>query len=72
MSKFKLLVLNLNILSEQFKQWDWLSKVSKQMNATDFDYALNFRFTCYRYDKIKHNMKNCVDINVLINQEIIH
>ena len=38
----------------------------------DFNYASNFRFTYYRYDKIKHNMRNCADINTLINQEIIY
>ena len=70
--KFELLALNLNILSEQLKQWDWLSKVSRQMNAADSKYASNFRFTCYRCDKIRYNMRNCADINILINQEIIH
>ena len=38
----------------------------------DFDYVSNFRFTCYECDKIEHNMRNCVEINVLINQEIVH
>ena len=42
------------------------------MNVTDFDYASNFKFTCYEYDKIRHNMRNYADINMLINQEIIH
>ena len=28
-SKFKSLALNLNILSEQLKQWDWLYEVSR-------------------------------------------
>ena len=32
----------------------------------------NFRSTCYKYDKIRYNMRNCADINMLINQEIIH
>ena len=27
---------------------------------------------CYEYDKIKYNMRNCAEINALINQEIIH
>ena len=38
----------------------------------DSDYASNFRSTCYEYDKIRHNMRNCAEINALINQEIIH
>ena len=42
------------------------------MNVTDSDYASNFRSTCYRYDKIRYNMRNYADINTLINQEIIH
>ena len=39
---------------------------------TDSDYTLNFRSTCYKYNKIRHNMRNYAEINVLINQEIIH
>ena len=39
---------------------------------TDSDYASNLRSTCYRYDKIEHNMRNYVEINMLINQEIVH
>ena len=46
--------------------------MSRQTNMTDFDYASNFRFTCYKYDKIKHNMRNYVKIDALINQEIIY
>ena len=49
-----------------------MSKISKQINATNSDYASNFKSTCYECDKIKHNMRNYVEINVLINQEIIH
>ena len=67
-----MLALNLNILSEQFKQQDKSCEMSKQMNVTDFDYASNFRSTCYRCSKTEHNMKNYVEINMLINQEIIH
>ena len=64
--------LNLNILSEQLKQQDWLSKISKQTNTTDFEYASNFKSTCYECDKIEYNMRNCADIDMLINQEIVH
>ena len=71
-SKFKLLALNLNILSEQFKQQNQSCKISKHTNAADFEYASNFRSTCYKCDKIRHNMRNYADINMLINQEIIH
>src|SRR5205814_8207362 len=71
-SKFKSLALNLNILSEQLKQQDQSCKVSRQTNAADSEYASNPRFTCYRCNKIRHNMRNCADINMLINQEIIH
>ena len=39
------------------------------MNVTDFKYASNFRSTCYECDKIEHNMRNCADIDALINQE---
>ena len=42
------------------------------MNVTDSEYASNFRFTCYECNKIRHNIRNCADINVLINQEIVH
>ena len=59
-------------MSEQLKQQDWSCKVSRQANAADSDYASNFRSTCYECDKIRHNMRNCADINTLINQEIIH
>ena len=38
----------------------------------DSDYASNFRSTCYKCSKIEHNMRNCADIDVLINQKIIH
>ena len=65
-------MLNLNVLSEQFKQQDQSSKISRQINAADFEYASNFRSTCYKCDKIRYNMRNCADINMLINQEIIH
>src|SRR5438034_3975085 len=71
-SKFELLALNLNILFEQLKQQDQSCEVSKQTNAADSEYASNFRFTCYECSKIRHNMRNCADINTLINQEIIH
>ena len=71
-SKFKLLALNLNILFEQLKQQDQSCKMSRQINAADSEYALNFRFTCYKCSKTEHNMKNYADINALINQEIIH
>ena len=46
--------------------------MSKQTNVADSDYASNFKSTCYRYNKIKHNMRNCADIDALINQKIIH
>ena len=46
--------------------------MSRQINAADSDYASNFRSMCYRCDKIKHNMRNCAEIDALINQEIIH
>ena len=46
--------------------------MSRQTNATDFKYASNFRSTCYECNKIRHNMRNCANINILINQEIIH
>ena len=59
-------------MSEQLKQQNQLCKVSKQTNAADFEYASNFRFTCYEYNKIEYNMRNCADINVLINQEIVY
>ena len=71
-SKFELLALNLNILSEQLKQQDQLCKVSRQANAADFEYASNLRSTCYECNKTEHNMRNCADIDVLINQEIVH
>jgi len=71
-SKFKSLALNLNILSEQLKQQNQSCEMSKQTNAADFEYASNFRSTCYRCDKIRHNMRNCADIDMLINQEIIY
>ena len=71
-SKFKSLTLNLNILSKQLKQQDQSCKMSRQANVTDSDYASNLRSTCYECDKIKHNMRNCADINTLINQEIIY
>ena len=70
--KFESLALNLNILSEQLKQQDQSCEVSRQTNAADSEYASNFRSTCYRCDKIRHNMRNCADINTLINQEIVH
>src|SRR5204862_1363821 len=71
-SKFELLALNLNILSEQLKQQDQSCKISRQINVTDFEYASNLKSTCYRCDKIEHNMRNCADIDMLINQEIVH
>ena len=46
--------------------------MSRQMNVTDFDYASNFRSTCYECNKTEHNIRNCADIDVLINQEIVH
>ena len=46
--------------------------MSKQMNVTDSEYASNPRSTCYKCNKTEHNMRNCADINILINQEIIH
>ena len=46
--------------------------MSRQMNVTDSEYASNSRSTCYECDKTEHNMRNCADIDVLINQEIIH
>ena len=42
------------------------------MNSTDSDYASNFRSTCYECNKTEHNMRNCTEINILINQEIIY
>ena len=71
-SKFESLILNLNVLSEQLKQWDQLCEVSRQINVTDSEYASNFRSTCYECSKIRHNMRNYADINILINQEIVH
>ena len=38
----------------------------------DSDYASNLRSIYYKYDKIKHNMRNYTEINTLINQEIIY
>ena len=46
--------------------------MSRQMNIIDSDYASNFRSMYYEYDKIRHNMRNCTEINALINQEIVH
>ena len=46
--------------------------MSKQMNAADFEYASNFRSTCYECSKTEHNMRNYTDIDMLINQEIVH
>ena len=46
--------------------------MSRQSNLADSDYALNFRFMYYKCDKTEHNMRNCVKINMLINQKIIH
>ena len=46
--------------------------MSKQTNATDFNYTSNFKSTCYRCSKIRYNMRNCVEIDMLINQEIVH
>ena len=46
--------------------------MSRQINVTNSDYASNFRFTCYKYSKIEYNMRNYADIDVLINQEIVH
>ena len=71
-SKFKFLVLNLNVLFKQLKQQEQSCKMSRQSNSADSDYASNFRSTCYKYDKTEHSMRNCVKINTLINQEIIH
>jgi len=70
--KFKLLMLNLNVLSEQLKQWDQSCKISRQMNMTNSNYASNFRSMYYECSKIKHNMRNYAEINTLINQEIIY
>ena len=70
--KFESLTLNLNILFKQLKQQDQSCKVSRQTNAADSEYASNFRSTCYRCDKIRHNMRNYTDIDILINQEIVH
>src|SRR5204863_9373172 len=44
-SKFELLALNLNVLSEQLKQQNQSCKMSRQTNAADSEYASNFRFT---------------------------
>jgi len=46
--------------------------MSRQTNAADSDYASNLRSTCYECNKIRHNMRNCAEINALINQEIVH
>ena len=46
--------------------------MSRQTNVTDSDYASNFRSIYYECDKIRHNMRNCAEINALINQEIIY
>ena len=70
--KFKSLALNLNILSEQLKQQDQSCKMSRQTNAADSEYVSNFRSTCYKCNKIRYNMRNCADIDALINQEIVH
>ena len=42
------------------------------MNTADFDYASNFKSTYYKCSKTEYNMRNCADINILINQKIIH
>ena len=46
--------------------------MSRQINVTDSDYASNLRSTYYKCDKIRHNMRNYAEINILINQEIIY
>ena len=46
--------------------------MSRQVNAADSEYASNPRSTCYRCDKTEHNMKNYVEIDVLITQEIVY
>ena len=49
-----------------------MCKILRQINVINSDYASNLRSTYYECDKIRHNMRNCADIDVLINQEIIH
>ena len=71
-SKFKSLTLNLNILSEQLKQQEQSCEMSRQSNSANSDYTSNFRSMYYKYDKIKHNIRNYAEINVLINQKIVH
>ena len=46
--------------------------MSRQTNVTDSKYASNFKSTCYECSKIRYNMRNCADIDTLINQEIVH
>src|SRR5436190_12543639 len=71
-SKFESLALNLNALSEQLKQRDRPCEVPRQANAAGPGYAPNPRPTCYGCGKTGHNMRNCADIDALINQGIVH
>ena len=71
-SKFESLALNLNALTEEIKQRGRTGEMPRPANQAGPGYAPNPRAPCYGCGMSGHNMRNCPDIEELINKGIVH